>query len=129
MITARSGVIPEHWPNRERASHLDSRSAVGRSKAFRAARLWSFSAGDTPDVHVLHFKYEEEGDGTDDGQIGHAYLLADDGSTGEEGRDLGWMTLATARAVARDYGASLDVDGPARWQGRGISIARKLFRS
>jgi hypothetical protein len=44
-----------------------------------------------------------------DGQIGHAYLHLDDGSTGDEGRDLGFITLAAAAGIAREHDAELDV--------------------
>jgi hypothetical protein len=50
-------------------------------------------------VRVVYFKSEDDGDGTDDGQIGHAYLHLDDGSTGDEGRDLGFITLAAAAGI------------------------------
>jgi hypothetical protein len=63
---------------------------------------------------VVYFKSEDDGDGTYDGQIGHAYLHLDDGSTGDEGRDLGFITLARASEIAREHGAELDVDGPTR---------------
>jgi hypothetical protein len=65
---------------------------------------------------VVYFKSEDDGDGTYDGQIGHAYLHLDDGSTGDEGRDLGFITLIEATEVARQHGAELDVDGPTRDQ-------------
>jgi hypothetical protein len=38
----------------------------------------------------------------------------DDGSTGDEGRDLGFITLAAAARIAREHDAELDVDGPTR---------------
>ena len=63
---------------------------------------------------VVYFKSEEDGDGTYDGQIGHAYLHLDDGSTGDEGRDLGLITLAAAGEVAREHQVEIDVDGPTR---------------
>jgi hypothetical protein len=63
---------------------------------------------------VVYFKSEDDGDGTYDGQIGHAYLHLDDGSNGDEGRDLGFITLTDAAQVARQHGAGLDIDGPAR---------------
>jgi hypothetical protein len=83
-------------------------------------------------VDSVYFKHEEEGDGTYDGQVGRAYLHLEDGSTGDEGRDLGWMTLATAAEVARDHGAELDVDGPSRkdWaalSGDKPSFVKRLF--
>jgi hypothetical protein len=36
------------------------------------------------EVRVVYFKPKDDGDGTYDGQIGHAYLHLDDGSTGDE---------------------------------------------
>ena len=65
-------------------------------------------------MRVVYFKSEDDGDGTYDGQIGHAYLHLDDGSTGDEGRDLGFITLTAATHVAGEHGAELDVDGPTR---------------
>jgi hypothetical protein len=66
------------------------------------------------EVRVVYFKSEDDGDGTYDGQIGHAYLHLDDGSTGDEGRDLGFITFAAAAGIAREQDAELDVDGPTR---------------
>jgi hypothetical protein len=63
---------------------------------------------------VVYFKSEDDGDGTYDGQIGHAYLQLDDGSTGDEGSDLGFITLADATKLAEVHDAELDVDGPTR---------------
>ena len=40
--------------------------------------------------------------------------LMDDGSTGDEGRDLGFITLVEATRIAAEYHAELDVDGPTR---------------
>jgi hypothetical protein len=65
-------------------------------------------------MHVVYFKSEDDGDGTYDGQVGHVYLHLDDGSTGDEGRDLGFITLAEAANLAQDHAAELDVDGPTR---------------
>jgi hypothetical protein len=65
-------------------------------------------------VKVVYFKSEDDGDGTYDGQIGHAYLHLDDDSTGDEGRDLGWITLREAAEIARSHGTEVDVDGPTR---------------
>src|SRR3954471_20098864 len=81
----------------------------------------------------VYFKPEDEGDGSYEDQVGRVYLHLDDGSTGDEGTDLGFMTLATAAEVARDHGAELDVDGPSRdeWDaatGRRTSPFRRLFR-
>ena len=68
-------------------------------------------------MRVVYFKSEDEGDGTYDGQIGRAYLHLDDGSTGDEGRNLGLITLARAAKIAAEHDAELDVDGPtpAQW--------------
>jgi len=71
-------------------------------------------------MRVVYFKSEDEGDGTYDGQIGRAYLHLDDGSTGDEGRDLGFITLGQAAKIAIERDAELDVDGPtaAQWESR-----------
>jgi len=55
-----------------------------------------------------------------------------DGSTGDEGRELGWITLAAAAEIAREQGAELDVDGPSReeWEAgfeRRRSLLGRLF--
>lgn len=63
---------------------------------------------------VVYFKSEDDGDGTYDGQIGHAYLYLDDGSTDDEGQDLGFLTLSEAANIAVEHAARLDVDGPTR---------------
>jgi hypothetical protein len=86
-----------------------------------------------PCVGAVYFKPEDEGDGSYENQLGRAYLHLDDGSTGDEGRELGWMTLAAASQVAREHGAQLDVDGPSRdeWDaaaGGRASPFRRLFR-
>ena len=65
-------------------------------------------------MQVVYFKSEDDGDGTYDGQIGHAYLHLDDGSTGDEGRDLGFITLTEASRIASEHAAEVDVDGPTR---------------
>ena len=65
-------------------------------------------------VAFVYFKSEDDGDGTYDGQIGHAYLHLDDGSTGDEGRDLGFITLTAAVEIARRHGIEVDIDGPTR---------------
>jgi hypothetical protein len=65
-------------------------------------------------MRVVYFKSSDDGDGTYDGQIGHAYLHLDDGSTGDEGRDLGFITLAEAAKIAEEHDIALDVDGPTR---------------
>jgi hypothetical protein len=85
-------------------------------------------------MDVVYFKSEDDGEGTYDGQIGHAYLHKDDGSTGDEGLDLGWISLAAAAEVAREHGAELDVDGPSRedWDALGEpprpSLLSRLLR-
>jgi hypothetical protein len=75
---------------------------------------------------IVYFKSEDDGDGTYDGQIGHAYLHLDDGSTGDEGRDLGFITLTAAAEIARRHDAELDVDGPTREEW-GAPPRRSLF--
>jgi hypothetical protein len=77
----------------------------------------------------VYFKSEDEGDGTYDGQIGHAYLELDDGSTGDEGLDLGWMSLADAAQVARTHGVELDVDGPTRKEWDKLGTPKRSFVS
>ena len=62
---------------------------------------------------VVYFKSEDDGDGTYEGQIGHAYLHLDDASADEE-HDLGLITLERARAIAAEHGAEVDIDGPTR---------------
>jgi hypothetical protein len=63
---------------------------------------------------VVYFKSRDEGDGTYDGQVGHAYLHRDDDPPESEGRELGFITLAEAAEIAREQGVELDVDGPTR---------------
>ena len=65
-------------------------------------------------MSVLNFTSEDDGDGTFEGQLGRARLRLDDGSTGDEGRDLGLVTLATAIRIADEHAAGLDLDGIAR---------------
>ena len=57
-------------------------------------------------MRVVYFKSEDEGDGTYDGQIGRAYLHLDDGSTADEGRDLGFITLGQAAKIAIERDAN-----------------------
>jgi hypothetical protein len=64
-------------------------------------------------VAVVYFKSEDDGDGTYDGQVGHAYLHLDDASEDEQ-HDLGFITLTRARAIAAEHGAEVDIDGPTR---------------
>ena len=63
---------------------------------------------------VVYFKSEDDGDGTYEGQVGHAYLHLDDGSTGDEGRDLGSITLTAATEIVRRHDVQVDIDGPTR---------------
>jgi hypothetical protein len=66
------------------------------------------------DLPVVYFKSEDDGDGTYEGQIGHAYLHRPEDPSDFEGEDLGFVTYATAAEVAREHGGELDVDGPTR---------------
>jgi hypothetical protein len=66
------------------------------------------------DRPLIYFKHEDEGDGTYDGQIGHAYFHGLDAPPDDEGEDLGFITLAAAAELADERGADLDVDGPTR---------------
>jgi hypothetical protein len=61
---------------------------------------------------VIYFKSEDDGDGTYEGQIGHAYLHLDDDASEEEEQDLGFITLAAAREIAQQHDAEVDIDGP-----------------
>jgi len=61
---------------------------------------------------VIYFKSEDDGDGTYEGQIGHAYLHLDDDASEEEEQDLGLITLAAAREIAQQHDAEVDIDGP-----------------
>ena len=76
----------------------------------------STSSGSSPLVTVVHFMSDADGDGDGsyEGQMGHAYLELDDGATGDESVDLGIVTLARAREIAAAHGADLDIDGPTR---------------
>jgi hypothetical protein len=65
-------------------------------------------------VAVVYFKSEGDGDGTYDGQVGHAYLELDDDSGDVGEYDLGFLALKDAVDIARTYNADLDVDGPTR---------------
>jgi len=84
---------------------------------------------------LVYFKAEDEGDGTYDGQIGHAYLHLDDDASEDKEQDLGFITLAEAARIARENGVELDVDGPSReeWDrlddsGARPSVLDRLFR-
>lgn len=70
---------------------------------------------------VVYFKSRDEGDGTYDGQIGHAYLHLDDDPPESEGRELGFITLSRAAEIAQEHGVEFDVDGPSReaWEKAG----------
>jgi hypothetical protein len=57
---------------------------------------------------VVYFKSRDEGDGTYDGQIGHAYLHLDDDAPESEGRELGFITLAEAAEIARQHEVDLE---------------------
>jgi len=65
-------------------------------------------------VAVVYFKSEEDGVGTYDDQIGHAYLHPDDDATEGEETDLGVVTLTRAREIAAAHGVDVDIDGPTR---------------
>jgi hypothetical protein len=81
-------------------------------------------------VGWLYFKHEDEGDGTYDGQIGHAYLHLEDDAPEDEGEDLGFITFAKATEIAREKGVELDVDGPTREEWRetgGDASPRRSF--
>ena len=65
-------------------------------------------------VATVYFKSEDDGDGTYEGQVGHAYLHLDAGSTDDEGTDLGFITLTEATKIANEHGVEVDVDGPTR---------------
>jgi hypothetical protein len=65
-------------------------------------------------VAVVYFKSEDEGDGTYEGQLGHAYLHLDHDASEDKAHDLGLITLTRARAIAEENGAELDIDGPTR---------------
>jgi hypothetical protein len=67
---------------------------------------------------VVYFKSRDEGDGTYDGQVGHAYLHLDDDPPESEGREVGFITLAEAAEFARQHVVDLDVDGPRAKTGR-----------
>jgi hypothetical protein len=84
-------------------------------------------------VGSLYFKHEDEGDGTHDGQIGHAYLHLDDDASEDEEQDLGFMTFAKAAEIARENGVEVDGDGPTREEWDGLhalprrSLLKRLF--
>ena len=65
-------------------------------------------------VAVVYFKSEDDGDGTYDGHIGHAYLHLDDDASDDEEHDPGSITLERGRAMAAEHGAEVDIDGPTR---------------
>jgi hypothetical protein len=61
---------------------------------------------------LVYFKSEDDGDGTYEGQIGHAYLHPDDDAAEDKEHDLGFITLERARQIAAEHGADLDIDAP-----------------
>ena len=63
---------------------------------------------------VVYFKSEDEGDGTHEGQLGHAHLHLDHDASEDKAHDLGLITLTRARAIAEENGAELDIDCPTR---------------
>ena len=65
-------------------------------------------------VAVVYFKSDDDGDGTYEGQLGHAYLHVNDDASEDEEHDLGLITLERARAIAAEHGADVDIDGPTR---------------
>jgi hypothetical protein len=65
-------------------------------------------------VPVVYFKSEDDGDGTYEGQIGHAYLHLDDDACEDEEHDLGFITPARPMAIAAEHGAEVDIEGPTR---------------
>jgi hypothetical protein len=73
------------------------------------------------DRPLIYFKHEDEGDGTYEGQIGHAYLHRPDDLPDDEGEDLGFITYAAADELAREHGADLDVDGLTREEWEAVS--------
>jgi hypothetical protein len=75
----------------------------------------------------VYFKHEDEGDGTYDGQIGHAYLYLDDDASEEDEQDLGFITLTEATRIARENGVELDVDGPTRAEWDKLDAPRRSF--
>jgi hypothetical protein len=72
-------------------------------------------------VALVYFKSKKNGDGTYEGQIGHAYLHPDDEAAEGEEVDLGFVTLTRALEIAAAHGVNLDVDGPTReeWDAAG----------
>jgi hypothetical protein len=78
---------------------------------------------------IVYFKSKDEGDGTYDGQIGHAYLHLDDDPPESEGRELGFITLTEAVAIGRKHGVEVDVDGPTREDWEKATQPRRSFLS
>ncbi len=78
---------------------------------------------------LVYFKHEDEGDGTYDGQIGHAYLHLSDDASEEDEQDLGFITLAEATRIARENGVALDIDGPTREEWDELDAPRRSFLS
>ena len=77
----------------------------------------------------VYFKSRDEGDGTYEGQIGHAYLHLDDDASESEGRESGFITLSEATEIARKHGVELDVDGPTREDWEKSGEPRRSFLS
>ena len=65
-------------------------------------------------VAVVYFKPDDDGDGTYEGQMGHASLHPDDDAAEDREHDLGFVTLARALEIAAAHGAEMDIDGPTR---------------
>jgi hypothetical protein len=78
---------------------------------------------------TMYFKSSDEGDGTYDGQIGHAYLHLEDDPPESEGRELGFITLSEAAEIAHEHGVELDVDGPTREDWEEAAEPRRSFVS
>lgn len=78
---------------------------------------------------VVYFKSKDKGDGTYDGQIGHAYLQLGDDPPEYKGRELGFITLTEATKIAREHGVEVDVDGPTRKEWEKASKPRRSFLS
>jgi hypothetical protein len=78
-------------------------------------------------VGFVYFKSRDEGEGTYDGQIGHAYLHLDDDPPESEGKELGFITLGEAGEIAREHGVELDVDGPTREEWERAGEPRRSF--
>ena len=78
---------------------------------------------------MVYFKSPGDGDGTYEGQIGHAYLHLDNDPPESEGRELGFITLTEAAEIAREHGVDLDVDGPSRKEWEKAGQPKRSFLS